>query len=273
MKPKILTQLREHYEIEKRIAQKLRESTAAERKTLYTAAYDELLQTVKHHPCLTKNDSAAVRRRVASETANLQPFLKKDDVFLEVGPGDCAVSLAVAESVKKVYAIDVSKEVTKNLLAPPNFELILSDGSSIDVAPGSVDVAYSNQLMEHLHPEDSRKQLQNIFRSLKPGGTYFCSTPNRLSGPHDVSRNFDAVATGLHLKEYTVTELDKLFRAAGFSKTRVYLRIGKKHFFPPVKLFKIIETVIGKLPDSLRKKITFNRASQFLLGFKLIGTK
>jgi SAM-dependent methyltransferase len=274
MNKRTQSQIREHYEIEKQIAQHLRESTAEERKTLYTSAYDELLQKVTHHPCLTsKNSAEEAARRVSYEMSNLQPFLKKDYIFLEVGPGDCAVSLAVAKSVKKVYAIDVSKEITKNLDAPPNFELILSDGSSIDVPAESVDVAYSNQLMEHLHPEDSLRQLQNIFRVLKPGGKYFCSTPNRLSGPHDISRHFDPVATGLHLKEFTVIELDEIFRETGFSKTQVYLRFGEKRAFLPVGIFKLAEKALDLLPGGLRKKLTFNRPVRFLLGVKLIGTK
>ena len=274
MKQRTPAQIREHYEIEKQIAKELRESTAQERKTLYTSAYDELLQKVTHHPCLTsKNSEDEAAGRVAYEMLNLEPFLKEEYIFLEVGPGDCAVSCEVARHVKKVYAIDVSKEITKNLNAPPNFELILSDGSSIDVPAESVDVAYSNQLMEHLHPEDSLKQLENIFRVLKPGGTYFCSTPNRLSGPHDVSRDFDAVATGLHLKEYTVTELDRIFRRTGFSKTQIYLRFGGRRAFLPVGAFKIVERMLDFLPGTLRKRLTFNRPVRFLLGVKLIGTK
>jgi SAM-dependent methyltransferase len=274
MEQRTSAQIREHYEIEKQIAKELRESTPEQRKTLYTSAYDELLQKVPHHPCLTnKNSDDEAVKRVTYEMLNLKPFLKEEQVFLEVGPGDCAVSCEVAKHVKKVYAIDVSREITKNLAAPANFELILSDGSSIDVPNESVDFAYSNQLMEHLHPEDSLKQLQNIFQSLKKGGVYLCSTPNRLSGPHDVSRDFDSVATGLHLKEYTITELDKLFRETGFSKTRVYLRFGEKRVLLPVRLFRLFEKLIDVLPDRFRKKITFNRPIRFLLGIKLLGTK
>ena len=61
--------------------------------------------------------------------------------------------------------------------------------------------------MEHLHPDDALEQLQNIYSALVPGGIYLCITPNRLSGPQDVSRDFDMVATGFHLKEYTISEL------------------------------------------------------------------
>lgn len=267
-------QLKELYEVEKQLAERLRKSTFEERKTLYTAIYDELLQRLPNHPLLTNKASEEIKqKRVGKELSNLKPFLNEDTVFLEIGPGDCAVACEVAKQVRKVYAIDVSEEITKDLNVPDNFELIISDGSSIPVEPNSLDVAYSSQLIEHLHPDDCARQLQNTFQALKAGGIYYCITPNRLSGPHDVSRHFDSVATGLHLREYTITELDKKFRETGFSKTKVYLRFWKVRMFLPIFPFKITEKLIGLLPDSLRKFVTFNRVASFLLGVKLVGKK
>ena len=83
--------------------------------------------------------------------------------------------------------------------------VVLSDGVSVEVPAASVTLAYSNQLMEHLHPDDALVQLRNIVRALAPGGLYV-RHPNRLTGPHDISMYFDRVATGFHLKEYTATE-------------------------------------------------------------------
>lgn len=62
--------------------------------------------------------------------------------------------------------------------------------------------------MEHLHPDDAYEQLQEIYNALIPGGIYICITPNRLSGPHDVSQYFDSIATGFHPKEYTTVEMN-----------------------------------------------------------------
>ncbi len=150
----------------------------------------------------------------------LGPYLKPHTTFLEIGAGDCALSLHVAPRVGRVYGLDVSEEITRDLPTPGNFDLILSDGVSIPVTPGTVDIAYSNQLMEHLHPEDAEEQLSNIYTALAPGGAYMCITPNRLVGPSDISAYFDDVATGFHLKEYTNTELAGLCRRAGFTRTR-----------------------------------------------------
>ena len=66
------------------------------------------------------------------------------------------------------------------------------------------------------------EQLRNLFAAIAPGGSYFCVTPSRLNGPHDVSKYFDTVARGFHLKEYTVTELEQLFRGVGFKRIQAY---------------------------------------------------
>ena len=182
------TQIRAHYEVEKELANTLRTASKQERRQLYPSVYDELFRRVLDHPMLTQRLSAAqIKTAISSEIALLMPFVNKDTTFLEVGPGDCALSLEIAKTVKQVYAVDVSGEITGNSERPANFTLIISDGCSIPVHANSVNVAYSNQLMEHLHPDDAAEQLRNIAEALIPGGVYICETPNRLSGPHDVS--------------------------------------------------------------------------------------
>jgi len=270
-----LEQKREHYEIEKQLAERLRRSTREERRVLYATLYDELFARVPHHPQLQRKSSSEIstRSRVARQLRSLRPLLSAGRTFLHVGPGDCALTLEAAKLVKQAYAVDVSSEITKGLAAPPNFELILSDGVSIPVPPGSVDVAYSDQLMEHLHPDDAADQLRNIYEALAPGGVYFCITPNSLNGPHDVSRYFDRVATGLHLKEYTVTELDRLFRETGFSRVRAFIRLGRLRIFIPPAPIEWCERLLMALPYGPRRLIASSLPMLLLLGVKLVGTK
>ena len=85
--------------------------------------------------------------------------------------------------------------------------------------------------MEHLHPDDAVDQLKNIYNALVNGGKYICITPNRLTGPHDISKYFDNVATGFHLKEYTVTELSGLFREVGFSDCSFQRTLDLKFYY------------------------------------------
>lgn len=266
-------QILEHYTVEREIADRLRHSSADERQTLYTAAYDELFARLPHHPMVQPPSADEHQRQLEKHFRNLAGYINKDTIFAEVGPGDCSVSLKVATVAKRVFAIDVSNEITKHADPPENFELVISNGSDIPVPVGTIDVVYSDQLMEHLHPDDALEQLKNIYAALKPGGTYFCITPNRLSGPHDISRNFDDTATGLHLREYTATELSGVMRDAGFSRMRIFLRVGSLVLKLPLPPYKLAEVILAALPDRIRKLLTHNRAASFLLGVKLVATK
>jgi len=269
-----LEQLREHYEIEKELANRLRTATKDERGKLFGEVYDEMLRRVPMHPQLMQKASPEAKARaVARQFSFAKRFIKPTDVFLEVGPGDCSFALEVTKHARQVYAVDVSDEITKGFTAPPNFKLVLSDGQSIPAEPGSVQVAYSNQLMEHLHPDDAAEQLQNIYRALAPGGLYVCITPNRLSGPHDISAAFDLVATGFHLKEYTVGELSRLFKQVGFSDVSFYVAIKNVAVRVPMFMILGLEGFLNMLPSKLRVKLARGRLISRLLSITLVGRK
>jgi SAM-dependent methyltransferase len=136
-----------------------------------------------------------------------------------------------------------------------------------------VDVAFSNQLMEHLHPDDAVAQLQGIARALRPGGVYLCLTPNRASGPHDISKSFDDVATGFHLKEYTFTELRGILRAAGFGSVRPYVATSRAHLYYPVLLVRACELFLSALPARLRRRLAPTFPFRVLLGLRVVARK
>jgi SAM-dependent methyltransferase len=272
-----LNQIKEHYEIEKELASRLRNSSAKERQYLYTALYDELFKRVPLHSQLIRKSSPEMSAWVVAQRMQLLGrFLNPHQTFLEVGPGDCAVSIEASKQVKKVYAVDVSNEIAKNIVFPQNFEFLISEGCNIPVPENSIDIAYSHQLMEHLHPDDAFTQLQNIYKALAPKGIYICITPNRMSGPHDISKYFDEIATGFHLKEYTVTELAELFRRVGFSKISLYKSYRQNSLEIPLNsvtlpIFKACEEVLEVLPYSLRRKIA--GLPILFRGMTVVGTK
>jgi SAM-dependent methyltransferase len=262
--------LRAHYEVEKQLADRLKTAPPAERRRLYSEVYDELFRRVPDHPQRTRVADTALRQRLVNEQlALLKPFLGPAKTYMEIGAGDCALAFAVAPRVQHVIAIEVSAEIAAAKKLPSNFELILSDGIFVPVKPASVHVAYSNQLMEHLHPDDALAELSNIFRALAPGGCYVCVTPNRLSGPHDISQYFNDQPQGFHLKEYTVGELAELFGTAGFSHCAVIN--GARRFFwrSPVWCLALLEMIASTLSLSLRRSNLFRAA----LGIRLIGYK
>lgn len=272
-------QLREFYETEKALATRLRNATRPERRKLYQTVYNELYARVPFHPMLTrKTTPAESAANVARSMHYLSCFLKPDMTILEIGAGDCALSFALTREARKVYAIEVSDLIASRPDRPKNFELIISDGTSIPVPEGSVDIAYSNQLMEHLHPDDATEQLRNIFHALKMGGMYLCNTPNRLAGPGDVSQFFDDVATGMHLKEYTFSELNRLFRAAGFRRVLAYVEKSGRYRRVPMEFMRVFEKVswvlFGRKPiDQRRRWLQRRPFTLYLQGMQIVGVK
>ncbi|MFH0786559.1 MAG: methyltransferase domain-containing protein [Pseudomonadota bacterium] len=264
----------EHYLIERELADKLRQASREERSHLYASLYDELFRRVPHHPQLTQKADPKERKKQISDHLNfLGRFLAKETIFMEIGPGDCALSLEVSKRVKQVYAVDVSAEITKVGRYPENFQLLLSDGRAIPLNPDSVQVAYSYHLMEHLHPDDALEQLQNIYQVLSAGGIYICITPNRLNGPHDISMFFTRTAAGFHLKEYTHTDLIGLFRSVGFSKFKTYVRVKGFYFRFPLALIRGCEAILAILPYPLRKPLVQNGFFRIFLAVHLVGIK
>jgi SAM-dependent methyltransferase len=266
--------IRNHYLIEKALAARLRAATKEERRELYTEVYDELFRRVPDHPQLwLKFDAKARQDNLDQRLTIIKKHLPAGATYLEIGPGDCSLAIEVARLARKVYAVDVSREITKETELPNNLELIISDGSSIPVPNDSVDLAYSDQLMEHLHPEDAIDQLRNIYKSLAAGGRYICITPNRLSGPHDVSQYFDDVATGFHLKEYTMTELSEMFRDVGFRKLQVLVGARGFHIKTPTLVIKLLESILAWVPHRLGRTFARGLPLRLILGVKLVGIK
>lgn len=265
-------EVHEHYQVERELATVLRNAPKQDRLRLYAEVYDELFRRLPTHPQLARKCSAEGTREIVDQQMKfMRRFLTPELTYLEIGAGDCAFAFEVARRVRKVYAVDVSVEVVKDTAVPANGELVLSDGCSIPVAPGSVHVAYSNQLMEHLHPDDAREQLQNLQRALAPGGHYVCVTPNRLNGPHDVSKYFDYEACCFHLKEYTTVELRKLFESVGFRRTVPYVRVLGRFFAVPGYLPALAEGLLGRLPVRIRTALARRAPLRWLLGIHLVG--
>ncbi|PKN03675.1 class I SAM-dependent methyltransferase, partial [Candidatus Dependentiae bacterium HGW-Dependentiae-1] len=230
---------------------------------------------ISDHPQLTEKVNSQTRARaVAQQMRLLKRFLMGDTVFVEIGAGDCALSCVVASRVKKVYAVDVSPEITSNAQLPSNAQLIiLKNGTDIPLTSETTTLAYSYQLMEHLHPDDAAIQLHEVYRVLQSGGHYVCVTPNRLSGPHDISCYFDDMATGFHLKEYTVTELEALFRSVGFTQLTFYAGGKGVYIRLPLFVVRAIEKLAACLSTALRKKLCRNVFARAFLGVTLVARK
>ena len=270
-------QLRFHYEVEKKLATRLREAKREDRRRMYGQLYNELYTQVSDHPLLQRKALSAEQLQhhqgIQSQLRFLRRFVKPGSVFLEIGAGSCLVSMEVAKRVKRVIAVDVSEEITRRDDVPSNLELRIFEGVEVPVEAGTVDIAYSHQVMEHVHPEDAFEQLRTIHRSLAPGGAYVCIVPNRISGPHDISRHFDEVATGFHMKEYTTAELALLLRRSGFRRIRSYAGARGHYFAVPQWFLIALESLLDTMPFRIRVNIGRRIPARQLLEIRMAGWK
>ncbi len=250
-------QLANHYLVEKKLADELRASTRDQRLSLFPRLYGELFRQVPDHPRLTRRISEEESSRtVAARKLILKGKLKPETVFMEIAPGDCKLACEVAKDVKKVYAADISDQREPGMVVPDNFEMVVFDGLNLDVETHSVDVAFSYQFLEHLHPDDLDPHFELVAKALKPGGVYILDTPHAYSGPHDVSRYFSEKPEGFHMHEWTYRELRELGRKHGFDKMYVY-RFGRRwdsELF--TRLTLVVESFMRMLPKNLAWKLS-----------------
>ena len=272
MKNRTPEEILQHYKLETRLADKLRHSNFEERKRLYSDVYNEFITKLDHLPQLNLS-LYEKKAKVLFEMVHLLPFLDREFNYLELGAGDCALAREVSYLVKGVFIGEVSGEIINKSKYPNNFKFIRTDGRNIDLPDSIIDVAYSHQLMEHIHPDDAVLQLKSILRVLKPGGVYICITPNRLNGPHDISKYFDEEAKGFHLKEYTVTELTELFKEVGFKKVKAYVKIKKFRLFWPLFIIRNFERMLSMLNFKTRIKFARNALVGTLIFINVIGEK
>tara|TARA_B100000614_G_scaffold139631_1_gene124114 strand:- start:3649 stop:4482 length:834 start_codon:yes stop_codon:yes gene_type:complete len=243
-----------HYHVEKALATKLKQASREQRKVIYATMYDELFAKVPDHPRLTQRDTPKLRAsRLRNKMAFLRRFLSRDKTLVEFAPGDCKLLHAAAERSQFAIGVDISDQRASGDAGPGNAELVVYDGYDLSrIASESIDVAFSDQLIEHFHIDDTRLHFETALRILKPSGEYAFRTPHRFTGPHDVSQYFSDVPEGFHLKEWTYAETKSLLNAVGFSSYKCYWSAKFIHLRLPGIYFSIAEVLIKPLPNKFR---------------------
>jgi SAM-dependent methyltransferase len=257
-----------HYEIERRLSDRLRGASSSERSQVYAEVYSNLFDSLPDHPQKTSGQSEYMR--VADRMRLIRPLLKPNAVYLEVGCGSAALPFSLAGLAGQVLGLDVTDALIDYPAAPSNFRFVRTKGVEIPLTNGSVDFAHSDQLMEHLHVDDAEPQLREIHRTLKPGGQYLCATPSGVTGPHDISVFFDEAATGFHMREYDYGSLRDLFLRVGFRSVRFPLVVrGFRLATPPYPLLRGVELALRAAPARLRR----GRLATIIMGITALATK
>lgn len=202
------------------------------RKQLYSEVYNRVHRIYakdKLDP-FAKNPKDRIVRLFSKELAGKS--------ILDIGCGNGHFLTSVDKQLphKKLVGIDISTAVLPQHEGTMRF--ITSDIIDFELNE-QFEVAFSDNVIEHIAPSDLGTHLTSVRKALRPDGTLILIMPNRLFGPSDVTRIIDYTysnkvqACGTHVNESTYTELIPLLTQFGFKKFRTVLPIPRLKFLAP----------------------------------------
>jgi len=211
----------EHWELEKALTLELLASIPANRREVFERCYstlyarcDWLNKLIGTSPPVSKSYPDM---RYAMWTAIIGSEPKR---IYEVGSGRGELIAHLTSLGHDCTATEITRERGAHFTAPaPHLRWALTDGVHLDLyeKPESYDIVLSDQVIEHLHPDDLETHFATALTILKPGGMYLFCTPHVHLGPNDVSRVFGTSRPqGMHLREYGYADLVKVSLRAGF---------------------------------------------------------
>ncbi|MCL6589487.1 MAG: methyltransferase domain-containing protein [Firmicutes bacterium] len=115
--------------------------------------------------------------------------------LMDLGAGDGYIARHAAAAVRKVIAVDISREMLKELQNKAraeginNIETIESDGCDVPLDGSSIDVVCASMYLHHI--EDPLAAFKEIHRLLKPGGTVFIADYHEHSNEELKARMHD----------------------------------------------------------------------------------
>ena len=177
----------------------------------------------------------------------VEPYLTPNITVLDVGAGSGFRSTyAIKGRVRQIWGVDLDPRVATNPLLDRGY---VADGATMPLPDNSVDVVFSIYVQEHI--EDPASFARELFRVLKPGGTYLSLTPNRF---HYVPLVAAITPTSLHrslnakrgrsgedtfptfYRLNTAREIERQFCGAGFKLPNITAIEVEPHYlkFHPV---------------------------------------
>lgn len=270
-------------------AKRLRECPVQERRALYIEAYSAVSELAVER---FKSDRPEDRTAGTSKktVALISKFTHKTDRVLEVGCGRGYTCFMLSSHVKSLIGIEISNSGIRESRAISSqmglknieFKQISATDLVDNFEPNSFNICTCIDVLEHLHPEDAKDHLYQAFKVLKPGGIYFIQMPNRLTGPHDITKTEfpDAKeALGFHLNESTYKEIISLMKAIGFVKFRIVIWLKTIPWLPkrPTNLFYQVGTtaefIFRVLPTFLHSSLLEEALAIRLVAYKPISTR
>jgi malonyl-CoA O-methyltransferase len=150
--------------------------------------------------------AAQLQQRVRAELLErLRFFALAPQVILDLGAGTCQAALALHRSYPRarVIALDIAPGMLKASPRPGwprrRFERLCADAYALPLAAGSVDLVYSNLMLQWCDRPDM--VFRELARILKPGGVFVFASfgPDTL---HELRLAWESVDHGVHVSQF-----------------------------------------------------------------------
>lgn len=167
-------------------------------------------------------------------TWNKFPENKSVGSILEIGCGYGRAPLHLSKDknlrCEKYYAIDISESLLRRLIKVKQeydffpgaeFNIICNSAEILPLEDNSVDLVISNCVFMHIPDAQLRNLLAEIFRILKPGGSFvFNHSFHNKACPshiiHNFIRNLNIFSRNpIYLKQYSAKEIAEMLNDAG----------------------------------------------------------
>jgi SAM-dependent methyltransferase len=176
-------------------------------------------------------------RQSAGDGQDLRDFqcwsalVGRNKTLLEIGSGGGQLIRSLAARGHSCFASEVTPERGEKFVPPEDgVTWVRMDGVHLTrfVDESAFDVILSDQVFEHLHPDDQLDHMREARKALRDGGRYILRAPHRAAGPRDLSEVFGLdEAVFLHLCEPDYGMMRDLCRRAGFRRTSAVLAVRR----------------------------------------------
>jgi len=146
-------------------------------------------------------------------------YINKNEKILDIGCGSGSLAIYYTSKGNRVVGIDISGKAIESarksaqLLDLKNIEFKVMN-FPLQAPKEKFDRVICSEVIEHL--EDDMLALNKVYKLLKPQGKALITTPSKNAPLHRLgyAKNFD-IRVG-HLRRYTMEELVKKSKKAGF---------------------------------------------------------
>ncbi len=281
-----------HWELEKKLAERILNSPKERHIETAKKCYDELYEKIFWLNKFSGKDDKTPSEIKYKIFIKLTGLSKKRILEIGSGKGELISFLSSYGHICKGTEITNERRIDNEVLENKNIQWDMTDGINLGrfELKNYYDIVISNQVIEHLHPDDLVEHFKGVNEILASDGLYIFTTPHRFLGPFDISRVFNKQRTyGMHLKEYCYRELKDMMILSGFKEIYGVFILPRQvnryfnRYFPGLSVIQskiylyylcIIEIILSLIPSYMSKKICA-RVTKIIgfYGISLVGRK